>query len=224
MRGQQHVADDFLLRDATRLRGVGNLLFDQRRQHVAGAHRVDGDAGLGHFQRHRLGEAGHAVLGGDIGRLVLAGHQRMRRRHVDDAAEALALHRRQRQPRGVEGGREVDREDRVPPVDREVVDRRHMLDAGVVDQQVDGAELRQRLAHHVLDGLGPAHVGAVVAHLHVVLLGEFGAQRFDLALVAEAVEDDVGALGRQRAGDAEADARGRAGDEGGLADEHGESS
>ena len=40
--------------------------------------------------------------------------------------------------------------------------------------------------------------------------------------VAEAVENDAGALGGERARDAQADARGRAGDERGLADEHGD--
>ena len=51
-------------------------------------------------------------------------------------------------------------------------------------------------------------------------LGQFGAQAFDLALVAEAVEDDVGALRGQGLGDAQANARGRAGDESGFSDEH----
>ena len=46
------------------------------------------------------------------------------------------------------------------------------------------------------------------------------ADRLDLLAVAEAVEDDVGALAGQRRGEAEADARGRAGDQRGLALQH----
>ena len=38
---------------------------------------------------------------------------------------------------GVEGGREIDREDRVPFLDREILDRRDELDAGVVDENVE---------------------------------------------------------------------------------------
>ena len=97
-----------------------------------------------------------------------------------------------------------------------------MLNAGVVDQQVDAAEFRQGLAHHRFDGFGPAHVGAVVAHLHVVKLGEFVLQPVDGAGLTETVEDDVRALRSQAARDAQTDARGRAGDEGGFADEHDE--
>jgi hypothetical protein len=39
--------------------------------------------------------------------------------------------------RGVEGAAEVDGDDRVPAVGREVLHGRHVLDAGVVDQDVD---------------------------------------------------------------------------------------
>jgi hypothetical protein len=49
-----------------------------------------------------------------------------------------------------------------------------MLDAGVVDQDVDPPELGRRKGHHVLDLGGFAHVGAVVAHLHAHGRGHFG--------------------------------------------------
>ena len=32
---------------------------------------------------------------------------------------------------------EIDRHDRVPLCDRKIVDRRHMLDAGLVDEKTD---------------------------------------------------------------------------------------
>ena len=63
----------------------------------------------------------------------------------------LRLHRREREADRVERRRQVERQDRVPFVDRELVDRRDVLDAGVVDEDVDGAEFRERLAHHRLD-------------------------------------------------------------------------
>ena len=92
-----------------------------------------------------------------------------------------------------------------------------MLDAGVVHQDVHMAEFFSGKGHHGLDFGGLAHVGAVVGHL--------GAKRGDFLLrrlgVAKTVEHDVGALGGQRFGDAQADAAGGAGDEGGFIFQHG---
>ena len=68
--GQEHILDDLLFGDPARLGGVRYLLFDQRGEHVSGANRIDGDALLGNFQRDRLGQAGDAVLGGDIGGFI----------------------------------------------------------------------------------------------------------------------------------------------------------
>ena len=45
---------------------------------------------VGDLQRHRLGQPGDAVLGGDVGRLERRGDQRVGARRVDDAAPALA--------------------------------------------------------------------------------------------------------------------------------------
>ena len=74
------------------------------------------------------------------------------------------LHLRQREPGRVEGRAEVDRDDRVPALDRELLDRRDVLDAGVVDEDVDAAEVGLgRVGHHRLDLGRLAHVGAVVA-------------------------------------------------------------
>ena len=55
-----------------------------------------------------------------------------------------------------------------------------MLDAGVVDEDVDRSELADRLLHHGLDGLGPGHVGRVVAHFDPVVAGEALAQGLDI--------------------------------------------
>ncbi len=108
--------------------------------------------------------------------------------------------------------REVERDEEVPFGDREVVDRGDMLHSGIVDQDVERAGLR----HHRLDRLGPGQVGVAVAG------AELGAELFDLRRVAEAVQDDLRALGGERSGDGEADPGGGAGDEGGLAfEEHG---
>ena len=73
-----------------------------------------------------------------------------------------------------------------------------MLDAGIVDEDVDGAEFLLGVGDHGGDLVGLAHVGGGIAHRDAVLLGEAGAQRLDLAGVAEAVEDDIGAVGGKR--------------------------
>jgi hypothetical protein len=120
----------------------------------------------------------------------------------------------------VEGGGEVDGDDRVPLLDRELVDRRDVLDAGVVDQDIHRAEALDRLAQHRRDRLRLQHVGAVVEHRDLVLRRQLRAQRLDLGGVAEAVEHQIGALRGEAGRDAKADAGSRAGHQRGLAFEH----
>ena len=112
------------------------------------------------------------------------------------------------------------RDDRVPFLDREFLDRRDVLDAGVVDQDVDAAEglLGRRDHRGDLGGLG--HVGRRVERLDAEFLLDAGALLLDRGGVAEAVDHDVGAVLGERPGDAEADAGGRAGDDRGFSLEH----
>ena len=70
-------------------------------------------------------------------------------------------------------------------------------------------------ANVILNGFGEA--------ASIDRLKEELAERYDVQVRYDgAVEDDVGALCGQGARDTQADARGRAGDEGGLAAEHGD--
>ena len=91
-----------------------------------------------------------------------------------------------------------------------------MLDAGVVDQDVDAAHRAHGVGHHLGDLLGLAHVGGVVAELRVDAL-ELGARRVD---IAKTIEHDVGPMAGQHLGDAQADAAGGTGDQCDLAREH----
>ena len=70
------------------------------------------------------------------------------------------------------------------------------------------AELVGAAAHHPLDRRRVGQVGAVVDR------AQLGALALDVRRVAEAVDHQLGAFGGERLGDGEADARGRAGDEG----------
>ena len=73
--GEQHVVHHLLAGQAARLHRVGDLVLDQRRPDIAGRDAIDGDAVARRLQRDRLGEAGDAVLGGDIGGLVGPGDE-----------------------------------------------------------------------------------------------------------------------------------------------------
>ena len=144
----------------------------------------------------------------------------MYRRHVDDAAPVIGQHAGQCQARGVEGAGQVDGDDGVPLLHGEVLHAGHVLDAGVVDQDVHAAELGCGVLEHVLDLRGAAHVRAVVGHAGAC--GLAGGQHLGARTVhvAKAVEHDVRPLARERLGDAQADAAGGAGDEGGFAVQH----
>ena len=102
---------------------VVDLLLHQRRQHPARADGVAGDAVVGGFERHRLGQADEAVLGGDVGDLLGVATSAVRRGDVDDAAPFALLHAGHRGADGVERRRQVDGDDRVPFLDREILDR-----------------------------------------------------------------------------------------------------
>ena len=123
---------------------------------------------------------------------------------VDDATPVGGLHGGQGQACGVEGAAQVDGDDGVPALDGEVFDLGHMLDARVVDQNVDAAKGVGGELHHGLDLRGFAHVGAVVGHLHAQF-SDFGLGAFG---IAKTIQHDVGALLGQSLGNAQSDAAG----------------
>ena len=114
-------------------------------------------------------------------------------------------------------GRQVDRDHRIPTLFRKIDDLGDVLNAGIVDQDVDRAEFAHRI-HDELSDLGRLrHVCGGVADADAVLLGDTVAQPLDRRRIAKAVQHHIAALGRQSAGDAEPDAAGRAGDDRGFA-------
>ena len=170
-----------------------DLLLNQRRQHPAGANRVAGHARGGCFQGADFGQADQAVLGGHIGRFFSRTDQAMGRCHVDDAAPVGCFHGGQGQACGVESAAQVDGQHGVPFIDGEVFYFCNVLNAGVVHENVDAAELVGGKLHHGFDLSGLAHVGAVVSHLHTQ-----GADRsFGAFDVAKAVEHDIGTASGQ---------------------------
>jgi hypothetical protein len=122
----------------------------------------------------------------------------MDRGDIDDPPPALAIHAGQRGADGVEGLRQVDGDNRVPALDGERLDRRGMLDAGIVDENIAAAQFRLCGADQPRAFLAVAHVGGIVGGAHAEFAGDPGADRRDLVRVAEAVYHDVRALRRQR--------------------------
>ncbi|MNL32550.1 hypothetical protein D3C87_1544100 [compost metagenome] len=100
---QHHLVLDPFLADALFACLIGNLPFDQRRQHEAGADRVDGDVFLRKLQRRRLGQAHDAMLGGHISRLERGGDEAVGGGDVDDPALACGFHQRDCVAHRVEG-------------------------------------------------------------------------------------------------------------------------
>ena len=96
------------------------------------------------LEREHLDEPEQAVLGRDVPRLERRRHEPVRGRDCDEAA---VTGRRKRLPgvlREQERARQQHREKVVPPLLREVRDRRDMLEARVRDDRVEPAEPLER--------------------------------------------------------------------------------
>jgi hypothetical protein len=168
-----------------------------------------------------LAQADQPVLGRQVGGLVDRGHQAVHRGNVDDAAPAALAHARQHRLHDVEGRGQVDGEDRVPALDREVLDRAGVLDAGVVDHDVDRPERARGRVDQAGGLVGAGQVGLHVGAARAAGLGQLRGNRLALRRRFDAVHDDMGAGLRHRLGDGQADALGGAGNQCGAAFQHG---
>jgi hypothetical protein len=116
----------------------------------------------------------------------------------------------------VKGARQVDGDDGIPTFNWKVFNAGNVLDAGVVDQDIDSAKLFFGKPHHGFNFCGLAHVGAMIDNLGTQS-GNFG---FWASVVAKAIQNNVGTLFGQGFGDAQANATGGAGHESGFAFQH----
>ena len=200
-------------------RVAGIAAVDDRAQHPAvdqaGADAIDAHAGLGAFQRGALGQPDHGVLAGAVDRDIGRADQAGDRGGVDDAALVLLEHHRQHMLHAQEDADHVDVEHPAKRLQRIFRDRRDVaLDAGIVVEHVDGAEL--------VDG-GADIVG------DLVLAGDIGGDRqrlrrgrqildrgLQVLLLAVDCDNTRAALGQQPHGRG-ADDAGSAGDDGDLA-------
>ena len=139
---------------------------------------VDPDVGRA-LPRQLAGERHDGALRRAVGRVVVVGRERRRRRDVDDRAAALLAHDRQDVLADEERAAGVDGHHPVPVVERPLLDRTERGVAGGVEHAVDAPELLARR----LDG------GA-----HRRLVGDVGAEA-DRAVDAGG---DLLRLGRRR--------------------------
>ena len=95
--------------------------------------------------------------------------------------------------------------DRVPFRGRKISDGRHVLDAGIVDQDIQATQFGPGPGDHRVDRRRIADIGAVIDDADAVLGRDLGAELLDGGRVAEAVQNDGGAFGSQGAGNAQTD-------------------
>ncbi len=116
----------------------------------------------------------------------------------------------------MEGRAQIDGDNGVPLLDRKLVNRCHVLNARVVDEDVDRTELPLRLGDHIDDLVMTEHIGRIEGHSRTVR--GHRADRFGIILlVTKAVHHHIAAVLGECVGNAKADAGGRAGHHGGLA-------
>ncbi len=122
---------------------------------------------------------------------------------IDDAAPFARLHGGDGGAHRVECRRQIDRDDLVPFLDRKFLDRRDILDARIIDEDVDRAESRLGHLHHVGDLGGFRQIGGRIEGFDFAFALDTGAFGLDLGLVAKAVEHDVDARAREGARNSE---------------------
>ena len=106
----------------------------------------------GALHREGAGEAEEACLRRRVARLPEAAQRARDRGHVDDPAPAAFAEMRPHRLCAVEGAREVDAQVALPELRRLVVELRRVVErAGVVDEDVDRAELLDRTRDRGVD-------------------------------------------------------------------------
>jgi hypothetical protein len=92
-------------------------------------------------------------------------------------------------------------------LDRERLNRCNVLNAGIIDEDVDGSELALGLVDHVGDLIVPEHIGCIENYARA-MGGDLADHLLVVLLAAEAVQHDICTGAGERVGYAEADAGG----------------
>ena len=113
----------------------------------------------------------------------------------------------------MERGVEVQSDDEVPFIDREFFHRGDMLHPRIVDEDVHAAKGLRGGRHHGFDRIDLGKVRVAVTRARSTDRLQRLAFRLDGIGIAKAVDDDIGALGRQRLGISKPDPRRGTGDQ-----------
>lgn len=195
---------------------VVDLLLYQWGQYPAGANGVDGDAVFRRFQRGDFRQPDDTVLGGDIGRFSLARHQTVCGGNVDDPSPFAALHAGQSGMGQMERGGKIDGDDRIPFLGGKILDIGDILNASVIDDDIDRTKGFFRLGDKRIDLLRLGHIGTVIDRLHAEVLFNGEAVFLDLRRITETVQHDIRAGFGEGMGDALSDTTCRTGDDDSL--------
>src|SRR5579884_595167 len=200
---EHHFLHHLLLRDAVNPRLFGDLALDERRPHVGRADRVRCHTVVRDLQGYRPGESNDAVLGGDIGALERGSHQPVDRRYVEDSTPPAGDHVGQAVLGAEKRPGQHDADEQVPLLLGELVDRRDVLQPGVVDQDVETAERPHGSLDHLPDLIAVTHVGVGCDRVAAPVLDPF--RCLARCAVVEIARAHRGARSRQCLGDRAAD-------------------
>src|SRR6185436_17209746 len=148
---------------------------------VARRHRVHGNALAYDFLCQRLGEAGHAGLGGGVVGLAELALDGVHRGDVHDAAPAAIAHAIDHLARDVEHAVQVGVDHRHPVLLRHALEHRVARDAGIVHQDVHRPDHRAHVVEHLGARIEVGHVA--LGGVHLEALRAHGVEPFLLALV-----------------------------------------
>lgn len=162
------------------------------------------------------GETCHPVLGGDVGRGARAADQPQDRRHVDDGAAAGGQDGRDLRAHGMLHTREVDIDDTLPFLGREFARGLEFPgDAGIVESQVQSAEMLECALHRCI---GVAGFGRIARVCHSATAGGDNGLRHALrSLEIDIGDHDLHAICGQQVCRCLADARTGAADQRAIA-------
>jgi hypothetical protein len=113
----------------------------------------------------------------------------------------------------MEGGRKIDGKYLVPFLNREGFYWSDMLNAGVIDDDVNRSETMGGLIGHPQNGIGTRHVGIAISDIDIMRGGKRLALHLDVVAVAETIEHHGSAGFGECLGDTKADTARGAGDD-----------
>ena len=178
-----------------------------------GTDRRGAHAGAQVLGAQRVRELDETCLAGSVGDLE-GGPELPRQRCDADHVPAPALqHPRQHEAREAHRRNQVDRDHAFQVGERSLVEHRRLLDAGVVDQHVDGSELAAHALQQLCGGVGRGHVGDEGPRAHA-LARQLRRERIQLGRGSSG-EGELHLLLGQSPGDVHADPARGAGDESG---------